>query len=241
MKNQLEQFKKASDIYIERTQQEADVIGIIVSGSFVHGTLDKNSDIDIYVVLDANCTYRERGNTWINGVEIEYFKNPPQQIRQYFKAEKSPHTADMIAKGNVVYSNHPVIDELRQEASSIINTPLKPIPKVVVELGKYMLDDMYKDLEDAQISQDQMAIALIQSQIINYSIDLFCKIHRIRRTKHKRLFTQLTDANLVFAQVVKQALSAPNIDTLQHLRQAIEEELGGSRPKEWRLRSSLDL
>ena len=56
--------------------------------SMKYSIIDKNSDIDIHVILNPECDYRERGNLWIKGIEIEYFKNPPVQIKSYFQKEK---------------------------------------------------------------------------------------------------------------------------------------------------------
>ena len=76
-----QKFQEACNQFCALEQQKEEVIGIIVSGSFIHSTIDLYSDIDVYVILDPSCAYRERGNTWIKGVEIEYFQNPPEQIR----------------------------------------------------------------------------------------------------------------------------------------------------------------
>ena len=65
---------------MESEKLNDDVIGIIISDSFHYSTIDINLQIDIYVILDPKCDYKIRGNTWINDIGIEYFKNPPTQI-----------------------------------------------------------------------------------------------------------------------------------------------------------------
>ncbi len=239
--NRFKQFKQAAHQYIQKTQEEEEVIGMVISGSYVYGQLDKNSDIDIFVILHPNCTYRERGNTWMNGIEIEYFKNPPQQIRQYFKTEKSPHTADMLAKGKLVYENHSIVETLIEEARTIINTAPNAMSESAIELARYFLDDKFKDLEDALLNQDRVALNLIQMDIINYAIDTFCKLNRIVRTKHKRLYEQLRKINLPFAQLIQKTLKQPSIENMITLRRQMDDFLGGKRSKEWQFRSGLEL
>ncbi len=244
MNEQLKKYLEASKIYIEKEKIKEEVIGIIVAGSMVYSTLDKNSDIDIHVILDQNCTYRERGNTWVNGIEVEYFKNPPAQIRSYFKKEKkSPHTAQMLAEGKVVYQNSKVIDELIATAKTIINQTPPALKEFEIELDRYFIDDFYKDLDDTVINNDPVGAKLIRSKIINRCIDVFCKIHRVRREKDKRLQKQIEQLNPSFNQKVQLALLENWNETLsiEQLKIATENQLGGPRTKEWKLRSNLDL
>ncbi len=244
MQDRKQQFQQAAEAYVEAEKQQEDVVGIIVAGSLIYSELDKNSDIDIYVILHPDCNYRERGNTWINDVEIEYFKNPPQQIRSYFQKEQnSPHSADMIANGKVVYNISTEVDQLRIEAQEIINTPPAPIKGFEIELGKYFLDDLSKDLEDSRLKGDLLAMELLKHQIVNKCIDLFCEIHRIRRTKHKRLEQQLGNIDQKFVQLLKRTTDHhwEERGAIEALLAAMGTLLGGSRSKEWVLKSPLDL
>ncbi len=81
-----EKFQKALDKFVEKTKGNKNVVGILVTGSFVHSVLHKNSDLDVFVIT-KDSVIRERGNTWIDGVEVEYFMNPIKQIEYYFKEE----------------------------------------------------------------------------------------------------------------------------------------------------------
>lgn len=240
----LKRYQRASQAYIDQTKLESDVIGIIVSGSIVQSRLDKNSDIDIHVILKPDSDYRERGNTWIDGVEIEYFKNPPAQIRTYFTREKArPHTAHMLAHGRIAYSASPIIDELVATATSIINEAPPALKPHELEFEKYFLDDYYKDLEDAQINGDVLGTTLIRHKIINRCIDVFCKAHRVRRGKDKRIEGQLRKVDPAFITCIEAALAEDLQETvsISSLRIATERLLGGARSKEWKLRSGLDL
>ena len=128
-------FQAAANEFIERSKLDEDVIGIILTGSFVHGSLAPNSDLDVYLILDEKCDYRERGNTWINGVEIEYFKNSPEQIRTYFKREQaSPHTAHMLAKGKLVFQKSPLVAKLIKEAELELTKLVNPLKEFQLEL-----------------------------------------------------------------------------------------------------------
>ncbi|GAB5553927.1 MAG: hypothetical protein Sapg2KO_35180 [Saprospiraceae bacterium] len=239
-----EQYLKASELFVEQVKNDPAIIGIVVCGGWLEGHIDPNSDIDVHLILDPTCAYRERGNTWINGIEIEYFKNPPQQIHSYFRQETtSPHTAFMLAQGEVRYQASPIIEALTGEAQKIIKTAPTPLPGFGKELAKYMLDDYYKDLQDAQAAKDAVGGTLIQQKIINKSIDLFYKSSRKYRPKDKRLLADLQLLDVEFAQIIQQslAISWDKLNGLNELKSYVDQFLGGPRTKEWKLKGALDL
>ena len=243
MNPKLKKYQDASAEYVESEKLNVDVIGVIVTGSFVYSTIDKNSDIDIFVILDNNCDYRERGNTWINGIEVEYFKNSPVQIRSYFKKEKECHTAYMLALGKVVYQKSEIVTELISEAKEILNQELPKLSKIEIEIEKYFIDDVFKDFEDAIINNNFLGVQIIRNKLINRCIDVFCKFHQTRRTKDKRLSEQINKLDNVFNEKINLALSEKWNENLglEQLKIATENLLGGCRKKEWVLRTKLDI
>lgn len=244
MLSRKDKFKTAYQAYVQQEKSNPDILGIIVAGSYVYAELDENSDLDIYVILDEKCEYRERGNTWVNEVEIEYFKNPPQQIRSYFQKEKnSPHTAHMIANGIVVYQKSEIINELRAEAKSILLTSPEKIKPIEIELWRYFVDDLFKDLEDVLLKENIFSASFIKNDLIEKSITLFCKTHQIRRTKHKRLEAQIEKIDPDFVKILKLAIENnwKKNQSMSQLKSYLTNLLQGERPKEWKLRSPLDL
>lgn len=241
--HQLQRFQVAAERFVAQMSGQAEVIGIILSGSFVHDTMDPNSDLDVFLVLDPSCNYRERGNTWINGVEVEYFMNPPAQIRAYMRTEVSPHTAHMLARGVVAYQCAEVVEQLVSEAKEVLDRRPPELKAVPLELARYHLDDLLKDLEDSRHRQDQLAQTLLRNQLLDQGIDLFCKIHRIHRAKHKRLSAQLAAIDPGFPDLLRRvatdtgAAPGPTGELADYLAGL----LGGKRGKEWKLRSGLDL
>src|SRR5438067_5842951 len=58
-----------------------DLLGVLATGSRIHGTPDPTSDLDVHVVIDQ--PRRQRRNILLDGLEIEMFINPPFQIHRY--------------------------------------------------------------------------------------------------------------------------------------------------------------
>lgn len=239
-------FEQALKLYIERIIPNPAVVGIIASGSFAHGQLDKHSDIDVYLILAPGTDFRERGNTWISGVEIEYFFNPPEQIRAYYRKEgDKPHTAHIFTHGRVVLNRDPIVDELIQEAKEIMSRKAKALTPVQREFAKYWLDDHRKDYWDCLDNGDVLSARIIGGEIIQQCIQYQFQLRRQFPTKQKRLLSFLKNDDPEFERILRKAIdgNCKELDekSLLALISHIETRLGGARGKEWTLRSELDL
>lgn len=239
-------FDKALKIYIDQVSENPDVIGIIASGSYAHGKLDKHSDIDVYVILKEGVDFRERGNTWIGGVEIEYFHNPPEQIRAYFRQEgDKPHTAHIMAHGQCRLERDPIIAELVKEAKERLARKAKAMSDVQRELAKYGLDDKRKDYWDCLDNGDMMGARLIAAGIIEDCINLHFQLKQQFPQKKKRLMGFLQKDDPEFGRFVAEAIEAScrrdEEKSLLALISHIEDRLGGPRPREWIFKGDLNL
>jgi|SRR3989339_43673 len=243
--NNLSKFEKVLKKFVDKQIKNQHVIGILVAGSYVHSKPDKNSDLDIHVVLDES-KFRERGNTWIDGIEIEYFINPISQIKAYYKeevGEKAPHTAHMFANSLILFQKGGALDELVKEAKIILKRPIKPMNKNGMELAKYFLDDMAKDLEDVLIKRDFFALSLIAHEIFQKCLQIFLKQKGVEREKTKRLSNQLraVDKNFdkLFSSAVLESDPKKKYTATIKLINYVENLVGGKRPKEWKFRGKL--
>ncbi len=65
--------------FISQMQGKHDVLGAMLTGSYVTGTMMPNSDIDVFF-LWGNERESMRGRTFFEGVEFEYFFSPSGSI-----------------------------------------------------------------------------------------------------------------------------------------------------------------
>lgn len=244
MENNLqEKFDKALKIFVDKHKKNPNVLAALVSGSYIHSTPDKNSDLDVYVLLEK-AKMRERGNTWINGVEIEYFINPVNQVRYYFETEtgnKAPCTAHMFANSKILYQKDKTINQLIKEAKAILKKKMPAMKKMDLEFARYSIDDTQKDLEDVYLKKDIFAFSLIANNLLQECLNLFFKVYRISREKSKRLQEHLKSIDKNFEKLYTSALIETDIDkqykNINNLVNYTEKLIGGKRPKEWILRS----
>ena len=176
-----EKFNKALEEFVNKHKKNKNVVGIFLTGSFVHSKPDKNSDLDVWLVL-KDSKIRERGNTWINGVEVEYFMNPVKQVKVYFKEEAGeggPHTAHMFANSKILFKRGSELDKLIKEAKKMMNKKRNKMSNIAKEMARYGIDDVEKDLEDAYLKKDDFAFNQVVLKALNDSLNIFLKILKI--------------------------------------------------------------
>ena len=113
-------LREAVSFVLDRFQP----IGIIAAGTIVRGTPDAASDLDVWVIHLA--PVRQRLQKFFNGVPAEIFVNPPWVIEKYFiqvQGEGRPISAHMMATGTIVLATDPVVEQLRQNAISLLSPP----------------------------------------------------------------------------------------------------------------------
>jgi hypothetical protein len=129
-----------------------EVIGALVAGSYVTGKPNPRSDLDLYIVTRAGTKWRERGNKRVNGYLIEYFVNPPEQIRKYFMDNFASHSAMSLTPyttGRILFDDQGVLAQLRCEAQRWLRKPHRRLKRAERLLDAYRLWDALDNVEDA--------------------------------------------------------------------------------------------
>ena len=124
-------WKLALNKFIQKYLNDDEVEAIILVGSYAVDNQNKYSDIDVYVILNDNAKYRERGNKLIDKYLIEYYVNPIQKVREYLENEKHEHIeamANMLLNGKVLFDRNNIVPILREEALSSKEKKFKKNP-----------------------------------------------------------------------------------------------------------------
>lgn len=147
----LENWRKALETFLKDWQGRDEVVAALVCGSYVTGHPSERSDIDVHIILSNDVKWRERGNQIVDGFLIEYFANPPGQIRRYFQDDFNKHrTMSMVQfqTGQILFDYTGIINELKLEAYAWQEKNYETINKTVLELKKYGLWDMLDNTKD---------------------------------------------------------------------------------------------
>jgi hypothetical protein len=147
----MENWRKALNLFLEDWPYVSELAGVLVCGSYITGNPSDRSDIDVHMVLKEGEEWRERGNRIVEGYLIEYFCNPPAQIRKYFEGdyeERSTHAAVQFATGEVLFDHEGTIGLLKKEAFSWLQRPFEQTGETGLEFIKYAIWDSADNLQD---------------------------------------------------------------------------------------------
>ena len=106
---------------LKEVSEKPFVSGILLTGSYVYGNPNEESDLDIRIITNDGSNIDDR-NSEKFGVRIEAFYNSPEQIRNYFQDaiesgdEPSVH---FWANGKITYDPEGIVLELQNEAKRI--------------------------------------------------------------------------------------------------------------------------
>jgi hypothetical protein len=128
------------------------VIGALIAGSYVTGKPNPRSDLDLYIVTKPGTKWRERGNKVIDGFLIEYFANPPEQIRKYFAdnfAQSSAMSLTPYTTGRILFDKDGVLAQLRRDAQRWLDKPRRRLRRADRSIEAYRLWDGLDNLQDA--------------------------------------------------------------------------------------------
>lgn len=248
-------WKQALEQFLQQWLPRPEVIGALVCGSYVTGNPSPRSDIDVHLVLSDDIHWRERGNRVVGTYMIEYFANPPHQIRQYFRedhAENRPMAATQFVTGDILHDPNGMVARLQTEAQAWLDTPFARLSDLQTNLMNYGLWDALEKLRSAcerQHPEVRCAVHHFVCQLVEFyarylrvavpSVHQLSLLWQPERAYQKYRTPPFPDAT--FAQFVKQALEASS----DHDLRAVAEQLythvmhatGGFTIDGWALRS----
>jgi len=169
-----------------QTEFGDDLLGILVTGSRIHGTPGPTSDLDVHIIIASH--RRQRRNMLLDGIEIEMFINPTFQIRRYMT---DPDGLDqhMCSFGRAMYDPYGIVADLQIEAQNLWNAGPPPIQKQEEWHHRYTPADLLRDLED--VKSDEETCNLLIAKIVEQLIASHYCINRRWTQKTKRRLSDL--------------------------------------------------
>lgn len=150
---QLLEWQTALDTFVASWRSRPEVTGALACGSYVTGSPSPRSDIDVHILLKEGTAWRQRGNQIVGGYMIEYFVNPPSQMREEFRGDhRSNSWIAMVpfATGRIIFDEAGDLKRLKAEAEQWMAKPFELIRDPhTVENMKYGLWDTWDNARDA--------------------------------------------------------------------------------------------
>lgn len=255
-------WKQKLDIFLAHFEHINEVVGILVCGSYITGNPTNHSDLDVHLILDSSVDFRERGNKIVDGLLIEYFANPPQQILKYFEediSENSLMAQTQFATGEILLDKNGEVQKLKEKARAMIaDFYVKDDNSSNMQmfaLSKYGLWDMLDDLQDAfengRPDFDFLYFNNLDRMIAIYmgciNRPYHCKVILGNITdstvREKYLLKELPDAAIsgLIVQCIKAASKDEKLELYQRLTTEILDKCGGFSIDGFKFKSGLDI
>lgn len=256
----MDSWKEKLDVFVNDFEYMNDLIGILVCGSYITGNPTNHSDLDVHMVLDNCVNYRERGNSVIGGLLIEYFANPPRQIIKYFDddmKDKSLMSQTQFATGEIILDKNGDVRLLKEKALGMIEEFYADCNKIepMSESTKYFMWDMLDDLQDAyennRIDFDFLYYNLLNKVISNYMVCIH-KPYNFKTilgnindniVRKKYLLRELPDKQIsdLISNCITIVNKSDKMKLFEKLVNSILHTYGDFNISEYKLKSDLDL
>jgi len=250
-------WRNSLNTFLEPWLKKPEVVGALVTGSYVVGTNTPQSDIDVHVFLADGTDWKERGNTMVDGHLIEYFALPVHLYRQLFDMDHSDNqrtNARMMSVGEIIVDKTGVVATLKALGDEYMSKPFPKISALQVEDRKYWLWDSMDGLEDLFSSQapnkglvysSHLTLVLnVYTVYLGQEMPHLSKVHKLFTSSEFRTryhFSEFPDA--AFTEKFLNALNAPQEQqlTVAHdLTNYVLNAMGGFTIDGWRLHSRGD-
>lgn len=252
----MEPWEIALNKFLDDWRDRDEVVGALVCGSFVTGDPTGHSDIDVHIVLAAGTEWRERGNRIVDGFLIEYFANPPAQIRAYLQegtGDNRRMEAVQFTTGRILFDKDGTVQKMKDEALRWIAEPFEPMSDTAIELAKYGLWDRLDDLQDAHeqrapdvafqyhfvLAQAYQVYARFLGQSVQGVPKTYKCLMKPQDAQRKYLMDPFPDQDFLdlFAQSITQTESSGMVEYAEKLSHYVLDKLGGFSIDGWAFRS----
>ena len=152
----MEKWKQAARTFIDQCSFKDDIETVFLTGSHAFGNADEFSDIDLFIVLNDNVNYRERGNKKVDGFRIEYFVNP---VRQVIKTIDNNYAnallidVNMILGGIVIFDKNETSDKVISYCREKLKSEFPKMSPFNEIMGLYLFWDNFDELGRAYKKQ----------------------------------------------------------------------------------------
>ena len=190
-----EKWKVALKEFLKDYEEDDEVVGAILCGSYALGTQNDKSDIDVYLVLKDGASYYERGNTESNSYLIEYFKNTKDGIKEFMEKEFDNNklsTINMFGYGKIIYDMDGSVKELQDLALDYIDRQLNNITSTKLDINNYHIWDMLDELKVAKEEEREDFYKLYYT-LLNDIYDVYAEFLGIPKLPKTKVYKILTN------------------------------------------------
>ena len=254
----MEPWERALHAFLEEWENREDVIGAMVCGSYVTGNPTPHSDIDVHIILSDEVNWRTRGNVVVDNYLIEYFVNPPKQIKKYFEEDYKdlrPHSMVQFLTGRIIFDKFDEIKKLKEEAKGWMNKEPNELKDFSLELMKYNLWDLLDNLSDG-FEQDREDFDFVYYNSLRVLYEEYARYLRKEIIPFDQVFRYMSDPHFLekylakgfpdtnfrdkFLRCLKDRENGSKMKIYEELTDYVLDQMGGFTIDGWKIRSLVD-
>jgi predicted nucleotidyltransferase len=166
-------MNEATQKFLEQLKQRADVIGIIMFGSWARGNNRPDSDVDLVVILTEGYqrTVEQR-----DGQDFEIIYTTEKGAFEYWKGHRDD-AAGLWAVAKILYDKDGIIEDLKDKIQKILKEGKKPVDIYQLEQFRFDINDSLKYVEHI-IEIDPTTANLLLTNKVFAITELFFDIRR---------------------------------------------------------------
>lgn len=191
----VEKWKLALKEFLKKYEEDDNVVGALLCGSYATGNYNEFSDIDVHLIMKNSVNYTERGNVDSNSYLIEYFMNPVWKYKEYMKENYNKNIltmANMFAYGKIIYDLDGSVKELQELALDYIDRPLNNIKTETLDMNNYHLWDHLDELKVC-LRENNPEFNIIYYNLLGKVYDAYSEYLSIPRLPKCKIYKILTD------------------------------------------------
>ncbi|HLC70226.1 MAG TPA: nucleotidyltransferase domain-containing protein [Patescibacteria group bacterium] len=251
----MEPWLKTINKFLKNWEDKDYFEGAIVCGSAVNGTATKNSDIDLHIILSDKIKWRERGNTIVDGILIEYFANPIKQHEKYYSVQAKEGrraNARMIATGKVISDRSGHVAKMQMRARTIMQQKFKAVGGIDLENLKYFLWDDLDNLKGLYLEKSPN-FTFFYYLVLGNIIKSYAKFLGLELPPLSKIFRYLNDQKFPkkysiqplkdkqFIKLVDSCLLGSGLVTIEKLAAYVLNKMGGFIINGWKIRTKAEV
>ena len=185
--------------FLEELKQRADVLGVIMFGSWARGNNRSDSDVDLVVILTEG---HRRTVEHRNGQAFEIIYTTEKGAFDYWESHRDD-AAGLWAVAKILFDKDDTIERLKGKIKEVLDAGKKLIDEY--QLGQLRFDakDTLKYVENILASEPTTANLLLTNKIFALT-ELFFDIRQIWIPAPKQRLTEIQKINPGFCTLLKQ-------------------------------------
>ena len=193
----IEKWKLSLKEFLKNYEEDDNVVGAILCGSYANATQNEYSNLEVYLVLKNEAGYTEMGVCDFNSYLIEYFIDSESNIKRNMKNEFEMgklNTVNMFAFGKIIYDLNGSVKSLQDEALRYIDDDIKVISSFESNYNNYYIWKLLNELK-ISLNENSMQFNLTYYKLLDKVFTSYLRYLGIPIILENKIYNILIDEN----------------------------------------------